>query len=84
MTETQINLVKTSWNLNDIKGLAQRHNKYGAKPEHYAVVGECLLWTLEKGLGDKWNNELKEAWTTVYGVLANAMIANQEQKPAAA
>src|SRR4029079_8989952 len=31
--------------------LATRHVAYGAKAEHYPVVGEALLWTLEKGLG---------------------------------
>jgi hemoglobin-like flavoprotein len=34
--------------------LAKRHVSYGAKPEHYPVVGGALLWTLEKGLGDAW------------------------------
>ena len=32
--------------------LAKRHVSYGAKAEHYPVVGAALLWTLEKGLGD--------------------------------
>jgi hemoglobin-like flavoprotein len=63
--------------IGEVKALSQRHNKYGTKPEHYAVVGACLLWTLEKGLGDKWNNETKEAWTTVYGILSSAMIESQ-------
>src|SRR5579871_1026805 len=31
--------------------LAIRHVGYGARPEHYPVVGSTLLWTLEKGLG---------------------------------
>src|SRR5258708_2562370 len=31
--------------------LAKRHVSYGAKAEHYPVVGAALLWTLEKGLG---------------------------------
>ena len=26
--------------------LAKRHVSYGAKPEHYPVVGGALLWTL--------------------------------------
>jgi hemoglobin-like flavoprotein len=65
--------------LNEIKMLAQRHNKYGAKPEHYKVVGECLLWTLKKGLAEKWNKELEEAWIAVYSILSNAMIQNQTQ-----
>ena len=34
--------------------LAKRHVSYGAKPEHYPVVGGALLWTLEKGLGEAW------------------------------
>jgi hemoglobin-like flavoprotein len=67
----------------EIKALSQRHGKYGAKPEHYAVVGECLLWTLEQGLGDKWNKETKEAWTKVYGVLSSEMIQNQGAAKAA-
>ena len=65
--------------IQEIRNLAQRHGKYGAKPEHYAVVGECLLWTLEQGLGEKWNSETAEAWTSVYGVLSEAMITNQRQ-----
>ena len=60
--------------MNGIKLLAQRHGKYGVQPGHYKVVGECLLWTLEQGLGDKWNKELQEAWTTVYIILSSAMI----------
>src|SRR4051794_9141196 len=32
--------------------LAKRHVSYGAEPEHYAVVGGALLWTLGKGLGE--------------------------------
>jgi hemoglobin-like flavoprotein len=31
--------------------LARRHVSYGARAEHYPVVGAALLWTLEKGLG---------------------------------
>src|SRR6187431_1222421 len=38
--------------LDEIKALAQRHNKYGAHPAHYQVVGECLIWTLATGLGE--------------------------------
>ena len=30
--------------------LATRHVAYGARPEHYPVVGAALLWTLEKDL----------------------------------
>jgi hemoglobin-like flavoprotein len=54
--------------------LAKRHVSYGAKPEHYPVVGGALLWTLEKGLGDAWTTEVAEAWTAAYGTLSGYMI----------
>src|ERR1700687_5375766 len=47
--------------------LATRHVSYGAKREHYPVVGAALLWTLEKGLGDGWEPDGAGAWTTAFG-----------------
>jgi nitric oxide dioxygenase len=54
--------------------LAKRHVSYGAKAEHYPVVGSALLWTLEKGLGDGWTPDVAEAWTAAYGTLSGYMI----------
>lgn len=58
----------------DIKQLAIRHVEYGVKEKHYAAVGEALLYTLEKGLGNDWNEETKDAWTTCYAILTTEMI----------
>ena len=55
--------------------LAKRHVAYGARAEHYPVVGSALLWTLEKGLGEAWTPELAAAWTSAYGTLSGFMIA---------
>jgi hemoglobin-like flavoprotein len=55
--------------------LATRHVSYGAKKEHYPVVGAALLWTLEKGLGDGWTPEVAGAWTAAYGTLSGFMIS---------
>jgi hemoglobin-like flavoprotein len=55
--------------------LAKRHVGYGAKPEHYPVVGGALLYTLEKGLGEVWTSELAGAWTAAYGTLSGYMIS---------
>ena len=60
--------------IDEVRSLAQRHGKYGVKPHYYQIVGTSLLWTLKEGLGDKWNLETEEAWTTVYTFLADAMI----------
>jgi nitric oxide dioxygenase len=64
--------------------LARRHVSYGAKPEHYPVVGSALLWTLEKGLGEGWTTEVAEAWTAAYGTLSGFMISEAYGHPQAA
>lgn len=58
----------------DIRQLAIRHVAYGVKQDHYAAVGDALLWTLEQGLGKDWNEELKDAWATCYRLLSQTMI----------
>ena len=64
--------------------LAIRHVSYGAKPEHYPVVGGALLWTLEKGLGEDWTHEVAAAWTAAYGTLSGYMISEAHGRPEAA
>ena len=64
--------------------LARRHVNYGAKAEHYPVVGGALLWTLENGLGDGWTPEVAEAWTDAYDWLSGFMISEAYGYPLAA
>ena len=64
--------------------LAKRHVAYGAKPEHYPVVGSALLWTLEKGLGEAWTPDVADAWTAAYGTLSGFMISEAYGRPQAA
>ena len=56
-----------------LEELGRRHVAYGVADDHYETVGAALLWMLEKGLGNAFTPEVKEAWTTVYGVLASTM-----------
>jgi len=56
-----------------VQELGKRHVGYGVADSHYDTVGEALLWTLEMGLGRGFTPEVKEAWTTVYGLLATTM-----------
>jgi hemoglobin-like flavoprotein len=53
--------------------LGRRHVTYGVQAEHYAVVGSALLWTLDQGLGDAFTQEVREAWTAAYDLLATVM-----------
>ena len=56
-----------------VEELGRRHAGYGVADAHYNTVGEALLWTLEKGLGKDFTPEVKDAWATVYGLLATTM-----------
>ncbi|WP_425093406.1 globin family protein [Tropicimonas sp. S265A] len=53
--------------------LAVDHIKYGVKAEDYDKVGASLLRTLEKGLGDAWTADVKDAWVTAYTTLSGVM-----------
>ena len=57
------------------QALARRHVGYGVTAAHYGIVGEALLWTLERGLGEGFTPEVRCAWVKVYGVLAATMQA---------
>lgn len=60
----------------DIVAMAKRHTGYGVKPAHYDMVGSALIWTLQKGLGAEWNQEVESAWNSCYQSLADTMIQN--------
>ena len=57
-----------------LRELGKRHAGYGVTSAHYGTVGAALLWTLEKGLGEAaFTPDVREAWSSVYGVLAGTM-----------
>lgn len=53
--------------------LGKRHAPYGVVDSDYDTVGAAFLWTLEQGLGEGFTDEVKDAWTEVYGVVAKVM-----------
>lgn len=58
-----------------VQNMGKRHTGYGVQDSHYATVGAALIWTLGQGLGPAFTDEVKEAWTTVYTILADTMKA---------
>ncbi|MBT9315132.1 globin family protein [Leptothoe spongobia] len=64
-----------------LKGLGARHVKYGALPEHYPLVGNSLLKTLEQYAGDAWTFELKESWAGAYGIITELMLEGADYTP---
>ena len=67
----------------NVQALGRRHAAYGVLPEHYAIVGSALLWTLEQGLGESFTDAHRVAWTEAYGVLADTMLAGADDALAA-
>lgn len=66
-----------------LKEMGAAHAGYGVKEKDYNTVGGALLWTLEQGLGEEFNDEVKNAWGAVYEVLANTMKEGAKEAEAA-
>ena len=56
-----------------LRELGARHVAYGAKPEHYPVVGAVLIASMAEVGGDAWRTEYTTAWVHVYQVVADRM-----------
>lgn len=56
-----------------LRNLGRRHVKYGVTDAHYDTVGAALIWTLEKGLGERFTADVREAWVAVYDLVATTM-----------
>ena len=56
-----------------VRSLGTRHVGYGVRDKDYDTVGQALLWTLRKGLGDAFTPDVEAAWGNVYATLASAM-----------
>ena len=57
-----------------LRELGRRHVDYGAKPEHYPVVGEVLIASMAEVAGDAWRPEHQRAWSRALDVVAGAML----------
>ncbi|KAI3997178.1 hypothetical protein MKX01_009022 [Papaver californicum] len=60
------------------------HVKKGVIDPQFEVVKEALLRTLESELGDKWNDEMKCAWSEAYDHLATAIKVEMKEERAKA
>ena len=57
----------------ELRSLGDRHVTYGVEDRHYETVEAALLWTFEKALNPNYTVKTKEAWTAVYGLVAQMM-----------
>lgn len=58
-----------------VKQIAHKHRSLGIKPEHYPIVGKHLILAIKDVLGDAATDEIIDAWTEAYGVIADAFIS---------
>lgn len=66
-----------------VGGMAKAHVNSNVKPEHYPIVGECILAALTKVLGDAATPEILKAWGEAYFFLADILIAKEKELYAA-
>ena len=63
----------------DLEELGARHVEYGARPEHYPVVGSVLLETMAEMGGSAWKAEYTSAWAEAYQVVQDVMLKGAGQ-----
>jgi hemoglobin-like flavoprotein len=57
-----------------VLALGRRHSElYRIPDESYEAVGAALLWTLDYGLGKKFDDQARAAWTKVYTLVSTTM-----------
>jgi hemoglobin-like flavoprotein len=54
--------------------MGARHAGYGAAPEHYPVVRDCLLRAMARVSGDSWTPQPHDAWYAALNAVAAAML----------
>jgi len=61
-----------------LRDLGARHVAYGAKPEHYPVVGTVLIASMAVIAGDAWSADYEAAWAEAFEVVAATMLEGAE------
>ena len=57
-----------------LRRLGACHVAYGARPEHYPVVGATLIASLAAVAGDDWKPEYESAWAGAFEIVAATML----------
>jgi hemoglobin-like flavoprotein len=82
LLRTLVLLRKSLRNLDPIvptlRKLGACHVAYGARPEHYPVVGEVLIASMAEIAGPAWSPEYERAWSEAFEVAAGVMIEGAE------
>ena len=58
--------IHTSYIHTQCMWLGLRHVRYGARPQHIQVLGQVIISTLERAVGEEWTAEMDKAWTDLW------------------
>jgi len=54
--------------------MAHKHVSFDVQPEHYTIVGECLLQAMRDILGEAATEDVMAGWKEAYEFLAELLI----------
>lgn len=63
--------------LRALHALGERHAGYNVQVDHYAAVGSALMWMFQQCLGDKFTDDMEEAWINAYAFISAEMERGQ-------
>jgi hemoglobin-like flavoprotein len=64
----------------NLRKLGARHVTYGARPEHYPIVGEALISAVAAVAGPAWSSRYEAAWRHAFAIVAATMLEGAEAK----
>ena len=64
-----------------LTAMGERHQGYGALPDHYPVVASTLIDTMKDMAGDAWNETIGTAWAQALNVIAKVMLDAYKSAP---
>jgi hemoglobin-like flavoprotein len=56
-----------------VQALGARHGRYGAKTEHYPLVGAVLIATFREFLKERFTDAMEQSWVEAYEIIAEKM-----------
>jgi hemoglobin-like flavoprotein len=61
--------------------LGAEHERDGVRPRHYHTAGIALLDALAAALGERWADDVAQAWAAAYDLTTAAMLCGSEVMP---
>lgn len=68
-----------AWLTTTLGALGAKHATYGATPEMFDAVAECMVAAMAELGGDGWTPEMTAAWSEALGTVADLMLAGYPQ-----